>query len=628
MITGSVNIIHPEGIHFYGMKITGKNTGSNVITDPKDLYQDFEAIRQQFPNEDVISQSLDVLNFQRQVEGCTNPSATNYNPLATVDNGTCVFPLEGCTNPLALNYNPEAEVDDGTCEVPIYGCTDPMYQEYNPFATVDLPRGEGIFGACNLPVPIPPPIYTNDPIPSDSTNYNANEIRVHNIPIHPGENYISTYLDISKLTLSDVVSGNTTWSYILQSYLYDQNRDLVRPEGNIKFVQDAEGNIFRPSNRDVIDANVGIVNTLTNWENTKAYRIVSEANETLILRLTARNAITANFEVTIGNLEIDGFKISTTGGKWWIPNPTPYSKSVRHFFSLSNTSSMVQLRDPIDDTTFLFGGYVDGELQPGYGGPLNEIKPGRGYILTQTANTNIVAPLTTTAIPDTVINRPFEREFDNDKWSIFSIPRNMEHLHGASMTTVLNQIMKINGESTENFLVGDYAGAIDQIKNTAGRNFIPDSQSDPITYDKDEGYRIRTKANANAKIQFSAPYNVGEFTINFTEGWNIIRIPHWYTRTVTQAFPYPNFADYVERIQNIAGRIYILDEANPPLGGTYQDFNLIPGHGYELKVKQAFSITYNIMYTSNYSDDNLIETANPSTSTTAETNPGVGSSGY
>ena len=52
MITGSLNIIHPEGIHYYGMQITGKDTGSNVVTNPKDLYQDFEAIRQQFPNED------------------------------------------------------------------------------------------------------------------------------------------------------------------------------------------------------------------------------------------------------------------------------------------------------------------------------------------------------------------------------------------------------------------------------------------------------------------------------------------------------------------------------------------------------------------------------------------------
>lgn len=51
------------------------------------------------------------------VFGCTDPIATNYNPSATVDDGSCVYapPVAGCTDPTATNYNPAATVDDGSC---------------------------------------------------------------------------------------------------------------------------------------------------------------------------------------------------------------------------------------------------------------------------------------------------------------------------------------------------------------------------------------------------------------------------------------------------------------------------------------------------------------------------------
>ncbi len=53
------------------------------------------------------------------VPGCTNPSAANYNPNATADDGFCKsgHPLvSGCTIPSAANYNPNATVDDGSCK--------------------------------------------------------------------------------------------------------------------------------------------------------------------------------------------------------------------------------------------------------------------------------------------------------------------------------------------------------------------------------------------------------------------------------------------------------------------------------------------------------------------------------
>jgi gliding motility-associated-like protein len=71
------------------------------------------------------------------IPGCTDPSANNYNPLATINDGSCTYDILGCTDPNALNYNPAANVDDGSCEYPIPGCTDPAAINYNPLATVD-----------------------------------------------------------------------------------------------------------------------------------------------------------------------------------------------------------------------------------------------------------------------------------------------------------------------------------------------------------------------------------------------------------------------------------------------------------------------------------------------------------
>jgi ABC-type transport system substrate-binding protein len=58
------------------------------------------------------------------VMGCTYADATNYNPDATKDDGTCSYaepepepePVMGCTDPAANNHNAAAEVDDASCD--------------------------------------------------------------------------------------------------------------------------------------------------------------------------------------------------------------------------------------------------------------------------------------------------------------------------------------------------------------------------------------------------------------------------------------------------------------------------------------------------------------------------------
>ena len=51
------------------------------------------------------------------VTGCTNLEALNYNPNATIDDGSCI--ILGCTDENAINYNPEATDDDNSCEYSI-----------------------------------------------------------------------------------------------------------------------------------------------------------------------------------------------------------------------------------------------------------------------------------------------------------------------------------------------------------------------------------------------------------------------------------------------------------------------------------------------------------------------------
>ena len=71
-----------------------------------------------------------------EVIGCMDPTAFNYNSLAT-DVGDCEPFIFGCTDPTQYNYDPEANTENGGCIPYAYGCTDSDAFNYDPLANSD-----------------------------------------------------------------------------------------------------------------------------------------------------------------------------------------------------------------------------------------------------------------------------------------------------------------------------------------------------------------------------------------------------------------------------------------------------------------------------------------------------------
>ena len=69
--------------------------------------------------------------------GCLDPLALNFDPYASVDDSTCIYPIYGCLDPLALNYSSLATIDDGSCISLIYGCTDSLALNYDTTANIN-----------------------------------------------------------------------------------------------------------------------------------------------------------------------------------------------------------------------------------------------------------------------------------------------------------------------------------------------------------------------------------------------------------------------------------------------------------------------------------------------------------
>jgi hypothetical protein len=81
------------------------------------------------------------------VNGCMDPTAFNYDASANTDDGSCSAVVNGCTDPTAFNYDASANADDGSCIAAVHGCTDPTALNYDASANTDD-------GSCTDPLAI------------------------------------------------------------------------------------------------------------------------------------------------------------------------------------------------------------------------------------------------------------------------------------------------------------------------------------------------------------------------------------------------------------------------------------------------------------------------------------------
>jgi len=146
------------------------------------------------------------------VLGCTDPLASNYNPLATQDDGTCCY-VPGCMNTLAFNYDPLACIDPtyGASCCYISGCTDPSYVEYDPAACHDD-------GSCSTPFRYSCSYgYT-----IDSCSDVNNMVKVSNNNMYDGSNW---FQEINPLT--NLYDPENTIDNVLQWMSNDSNGSIT-----------------------------------------------------------------------------------------------------------------------------------------------------------------------------------------------------------------------------------------------------------------------------------------------------------------------------------------------------------------------------------------------------------------
>jgi hypothetical protein len=164
-----------------------------------------------------------ITSCKKDITGCTNPKAENYNPDANIDGGDCI--IKGCTNPKAENYDPEATADDGFCL--IKGCTNPKAENYDPEANVDD-------GSCKIKGCLDP----------QAINYNPSANVSNDSCVYLNSRFIGTYkgnLDCTNQFLMILEAQELT--FVFEEIPGAKDRVNMRLEGAFFGNQNIEGKI-------------------------------------------------------------------------------------------------------------------------------------------------------------------------------------------------------------------------------------------------------------------------------------------------------------------------------------------------------------------------------------------------
>ena len=107
-----LNTLRAYAAEPFGSAYTVSDEAYRAALQDPNVDLDIDKLREwRMPEERIAA--LIHLDNRAPLPGCTDKEAFNFNPDATVDDGSCEY--MGCTDPKATNYNPKATIDDGSC---------------------------------------------------------------------------------------------------------------------------------------------------------------------------------------------------------------------------------------------------------------------------------------------------------------------------------------------------------------------------------------------------------------------------------------------------------------------------------------------------------------------------------
>lgn len=138
-------------IRFFGNNNKGCTNWYGANYNPIANIEDFSCIIDfACPYDIFLEYSANAYNYDESlctteiIEGCTDNIAYNFDPDANLEDETCEY-IYGCTDASAINYDEYAVIDDESCEL-VYGCLEVYADNFNPQATTD--DGSCIYYGC------------------------------------------------------------------------------------------------------------------------------------------------------------------------------------------------------------------------------------------------------------------------------------------------------------------------------------------------------------------------------------------------------------------------------------------------------------------------------------------------
>lgn len=141
-----------------GFNLGSNNSGTqqielphNLVTDLTGIYTVFVTVTLNNGSTCTDNYTINLSNFTVNICGCTDPLSYNYDPAATVDDNSCLYPTWHCVSGTCIQQNDQngfAIQSDcqAICGGPALGCTDPCATNYDSNATQD--DGSCLYKAC------------------------------------------------------------------------------------------------------------------------------------------------------------------------------------------------------------------------------------------------------------------------------------------------------------------------------------------------------------------------------------------------------------------------------------------------------------------------------------------------